>query len=77
LLRQAFYAKTAEAFDAVAAGLDAIVQKCMEENHGIAEFFAAGYCNEYVERVTRPFKANEYKRRQAPLGARRNFVNNN
>jgi NAD+ synthase (glutamine-hydrolysing) len=50
--------------------LDAIMQRYMEENQGIAEIVAAGYRSEDVDRVTRLIKINEYKRRQAPVGIR-------
>ncbi|MFC3109638.1 NAD+ synthase [Undibacterium arcticum] len=50
--------------------LDAIMQRYMEENQGIAEILAAGYRPEDVERVTRLIKINEYKRRQSPVGIR-------
>jgi NAD+ synthase (glutamine-hydrolysing) len=50
--------------------LDAIMQRYMEQNQGIAEIVAAGYRSEDVERVTRLIKINEYKRRQAPVGIR-------
>jgi NAD+ synthase (glutamine-hydrolysing) len=42
----------------------------MEEGQGVAELLAAGYRKEYIERITRLIRINEYKRRQAPVGPR-------
>ncbi len=50
--------------------LDAILQRYMEEDQGIAEIVAAGFDRQVVEQVTRLIKLNEYKRRQAPVGIR-------
>jgi len=50
--------------------LDAIMQRFMEEDQGIAEIIDAGYAPADVQRVTRLIKINEYKRRQAPIGIR-------
>jgi NAD+ synthase (glutamine-hydrolysing) len=50
--------------------LDAILQRYMEEDQGIAQIVAAGFAQADVERVTRLIKVNEYKRRQAPVGIR-------
>ncbi|HEY2187028.1 MAG TPA: NAD+ synthase, partial [Caldimonas sp.] len=50
--------------------LDAILQHYMEDDQGIEEIVAAGLPRADVERVTRLIKANEYKRRQAPVGIR-------
>ncbi len=50
--------------------LDAILQRYMEEDQGIAEIVAAGFAPADVERVTHLIKVNEYKRRQSPVGIR-------
>lgn len=50
--------------------LDAILQRYMEEDKGIADLIAEGFRPEDVERVTHLIKINEYKRRQAPIGIR-------
>ncbi|HEY2560675.1 MAG TPA: NAD(+) synthase, partial [Caldimonas sp.] len=50
--------------------LDAILQRYMEDDQGIDEIVAAGLPRADVERVTHLIKANEYKRRQAPVGIR-------
>ncbi|MCB2020127.1 MAG: NAD(+) synthase, partial [Burkholderiaceae bacterium] len=50
--------------------LDAILQRYMEEDQGIAEIVAAGFAPADVERVTHLIKINEYKRRQSPVGIR-------
>jgi len=50
--------------------LDAIMQRFMEQDQGIAEIIEAGYAPADVKRVTRLIKINEYKRRQAPIGIR-------
>ncbi len=50
--------------------LDAILQRYMEEDQGIDEIVAAGFPRADVQRVTQLIKANEYKRRQAPVGIR-------
>jgi NAD+ synthase (glutamine-hydrolysing) len=50
--------------------LDAILERYMEEDQGIAEIVAAGFPPADVQRVTQLIKANEYKRRQAPVGIR-------
>ncbi len=50
--------------------LDAIVERYMENDHGVEEIVAQGYARADVEKVTRLIKLNEYKRRQAPVGIR-------
>jgi NAD+ synthase (glutamine-hydrolysing) len=50
--------------------LDGILQRYMEEDQGIDEIVAAGFPAADVQRVTQLIKANEYKRRQAPVGIR-------
>jgi NAD+ synthase (glutamine-hydrolysing) len=50
--------------------LDAILERYMEEDQGVAEIIAAGFDADVVRRVTRLVKINEYKRRQAPIGIR-------
>ncbi len=50
--------------------LDAIIERYMEQDQGIAEIIDAGFKPADVERVTRLIKLNEYKRRQAPIGVR-------
>jgi NAD+ synthase (glutamine-hydrolysing) len=50
--------------------LDGIMQRYMEDDQGIEDLVAAGYTPADVERVTHLLKANEYKRRQAPVGIR-------
>jgi len=48
--------------------LDPIVEAYLEENQGIEEIVRQGYERAVVEDVVRRIKANEYKRKQAPLG---------
>ncbi|MFM1949320.1 MAG: Glutamine-dependent synthetase, partial [Pseudomonadota bacterium] len=50
--------------------LDAIVQRYMENDEGIAALVADGFDPADVEKVTRLIKLNEYKRRQSPVGIR-------
>ncbi|RYG13653.1 MAG: NAD+ synthase [Burkholderiales bacterium] len=50
--------------------LDAILERFMENDQGVAEIIAAGFDAPVVQRVTRLVKINEYKRRQAPIGIR-------
>jgi NAD+ synthase (glutamine-hydrolysing) len=50
--------------------LDAIIERYMENDEGIAELIAAGFDRADVEKVTRLIKINEYKRRQAAVGIR-------
>ena len=50
--------------------LDAILQRYMEEDQGIAEIIGAGLPAADVQRVTHLIKVNEYKRRQSPVGIR-------
>jgi len=50
--------------------LDAIIERYMENDEGVAELVAAGFDVADVEKVTRLIKLNEYKRRQAPVGIR-------
>ncbi|MFM8865735.1 MAG: NAD+ synthase [Limnohabitans sp.] len=50
--------------------LDAIIERYMENDEGVAALVADGYEAADVEKVTRLIKLNEYKRRQAPVGIR-------
>jgi NAD+ synthase (glutamine-hydrolysing) len=50
--------------------LDAIVERYMENDRSAAEIIAEGYPAAAVEQVVRLIHANEYKRRQAPVGLR-------
>jgi NAD+ synthase (glutamine-hydrolysing) len=50
--------------------LDAILERYMENDHGVEEIIAAGFDRAVVERVARLIRINEYKRRQAPVGIR-------
>ena len=50
--------------------LDAIIERYMENDLGVAELIAEGFKPEDVEKVTRLIKINEYKRRQSAEGTR-------
>ncbi|MFT4195631.1 NAD+ synthase [Ottowia sp.] len=50
--------------------LDAIIERYMENDLGIAELVAEGFDQADVEKVTRLIKFNEYKRRQSAVGTR-------
>ena len=50
--------------------LDAIIERYMENDEGIAALVADGFERADVEKVTRLIKINEYKRRQSPVGIR-------
>jgi NAD+ synthase (glutamine-hydrolysing) len=50
--------------------LDAIIERYMENDEGVAALVADGYDAADVEKVTRLIKLNEYKRRQSPVGIR-------
>ncbi len=50
--------------------LDAILERYMEEDHGIEQIVAEGFDRAVVVRVARLIRINEYKRRQAPVGIR-------
>jgi NAD+ synthase (glutamine-hydrolysing) len=50
--------------------LDAILERYMEEDHGVEQIIAEGFDRAVVERVARLIRINEYKRRQAPVGIR-------
>ncbi|MCX7902576.1 MAG: NAD+ synthase [Burkholderiaceae bacterium] len=50
--------------------LDAIIERYMERDETVAEIIAAGFPPEVVHKVVRLIRANEYKRRQAPVGIR-------
>ena len=52
------------------AVLDAIIERYMENDLGVAELIAEGFKPEDVELVTRLIKINEYKRRQSAEGTR-------
>ena len=50
--------------------LDAIIERYMENDEGVAELVQNGFNAADVEKVTRLIKLNEYKRRQSPVGIR-------
>jgi NAD+ synthase (glutamine-hydrolysing) len=50
--------------------LDAILERYMEEDHGVEQIIAEGFDRAVVERVARLIRINEYKRRQSPVGIR-------
>ncbi|MFV0680906.1 NAD+ synthase [Ottowia sp.] len=50
--------------------LDAIIERYMENDMGIAELVAEGFAQADVEQVTRLIKLNEYKRQQSAVGTR-------
>ncbi|HEU5323221.1 MAG TPA: NAD(+) synthase, partial [Methylomirabilota bacterium] len=50
--------------------LDAILQAYVEEDRGVNDLVARGLSPETVRRVTRMIDANEYKRRQGPIGVK-------
>jgi NAD+ synthase (glutamine-hydrolysing) len=50
--------------------LDAILERYMEDDHGVEQIIAEGFDRAVVERVARLIRINEYKRRQAPVGIR-------
>ncbi|QNM97823.1 NAD+ synthase [Chitinimonas koreensis] len=50
--------------------LDAIMERYVERNQSIADIVRAGYAEADVLRVVKLLKVNEYKRRQAAVGAR-------
>lgn len=50
--------------------LDAIMARYVEDNQSIADIIAAGFAEADVLRVVKLLKVNEYKRRQAAVGAR-------
>ncbi|MFC4159543.1 NAD+ synthase [Chitinimonas lacunae] len=50
--------------------LDAIMERYVERNESIADIIAAGFSEADVLRVVKLLKVNEYKRRQAAVGAR-------
>jgi NAD+ synthase (glutamine-hydrolysing) len=50
--------------------LDAIVERYMENDLGVAELIAEGFAPDDVEKVTRLIKINEYKRQQSAVGTR-------
>ncbi len=50
--------------------LDAIIERYMENDEGVAELVAAGFRREHVEQVARLIRINEYKRRQSAEGTR-------
>ncbi|HPZ57861.1 MAG TPA: NAD(+) synthase, partial [Ottowia sp.] len=50
--------------------LDAIVERYMENDLGVAELIAEGFQPADVEKVTRLIKINEYKRQQSAVGTR-------
>lgn len=50
--------------------LDAILERCMERNESLDQIVAAGFAPAVVQRVMNLLKMNEYKRRQAPAGAK-------
>ncbi len=50
--------------------LDAIIERYMEQGETVAQIIAGGYPEADVRKVVRLIHANEYKRRQAPVGIR-------
>lgn len=50
--------------------LDAILERYMEDDHGVEQIIAEGFDRAVVERVAKLIRINEYKRRQAPVGIR-------
>jgi NAD+ synthase (glutamine-hydrolysing) len=50
--------------------LDGIIERYMERGDTVADIIAAGYAEADVRKVVRLIRANEYKRRQAPVGIR-------
>ncbi len=50
--------------------LDAVLQRYIEADQGVADIVAAGFPETEVRRVARLVDRNEYKRRQAPPGVR-------
>jgi NAD+ synthase (glutamine-hydrolysing) len=50
--------------------LDAILERYVEQDMGVAEIAAAGYDHDLVERVARMVDRSEYKRRQAAPGVK-------
>lgn len=50
--------------------LDAILERYMEQDRSIESILEEGFEAKDVEKVTRLINANEYKRRQAPIGIR-------
>src|SRR5262249_33372850 len=52
------------------AELDRILEGCVEENRGVNDLIARGSPAETVRRVVSMVDANEYKRRQAPIGVK-------
>lgn len=50
--------------------IDAIVERYIEEDQSVDQIVASGLPRADVERVRQLIKANEYKRRQAPVGTR-------
>jgi NAD+ synthase (glutamine-hydrolysing) len=50
--------------------LDAILERYIEDDMGVAEIIADGYDRETVHRVARMVDANEYKRRQSAPGVK-------
>ena len=50
--------------------LDAILERYIEDDMGVAEIIADGYDGETVHRVARMVDANEYKRRQSAPGVK-------
>jgi NAD+ synthetase len=50
--------------------LDAILARYVEENQSAEAIIAAGFAEADVHKVVRLLRINEYKRRQAPIGAR-------
>jgi NAD+ synthase/NAD+ synthase (glutamine-hydrolysing) len=50
--------------------LDVVVERYMERDQSPEQIASAGYDGETVRRIVRMIQANEYKRRQAPVGVR-------
>jgi NAD+ synthase (glutamine-hydrolysing) len=50
--------------------LDAILEAYVEQDERVADIVARGFAPETVRRVVRMVDANEYKRRQGPIGVK-------
>jgi NAD+ synthase (glutamine-hydrolysing) len=50
--------------------LDPILQAYVEEDRGVSDIVARGFPEDVVRRVVRMVDANEYKRRQGPIGVK-------
>ena len=50
--------------------LDAILEAYVEQDKSVADIVAQGFDPDTVRRVVRMVDANEYKRRQGPIGVK-------